>query len=151
METVLLIAGLVGIGFALNWARDKFWKTANRNVLFRGQHRKGRELVDTPVLLDSALAPEELHKRVVEKVAAPSAPRNAVYPTVYLANATPTQLTYVCGTKLQSIFTVALDIIALPSGSQLRWAVPKWTEADGLVAQISQLEELQRSIVNAVH
>ncbi len=149
METILVIAVLIGVGLVLNWLRNSFWRAANRKVLLRGQHRRGRELVTDAITAESEHEPETLRERVISEVAAPTEPKNAVYPTIYLAEQTPQMLTFVCGTRMQTVFTALVAIQEVGDGSRLHFSVPSWTESDGIVAQLSQLEELKEQVFAA--
>lgn len=149
MEIVLTIAVLIGIGFVINWAKDGLWKQANQKVLFRGQHARGKTAVGEPTTITTNREPAEVVSRIVEQIAAPDAPRNAVYPTVYLAGRGERALKYVCGSRIQDLFTVMVQVDEHQDGSLVKVVVPSWTESDGLVAQLKELEQLRDSIVAA--
>ncbi len=146
---MLILAALVGVGLVLHWLRGAFAKTVNRNVVLRGQHRRGQQLVSAPITVASEHELSALSARVLGHVDVPAKPRNAVYPTIYLAEQTPQTLTFICGTRLQTLFTARVDIQEDGEGSLLHFSVPSWTEADGIVAQLSQLEELKEKVVSA--
>ncbi|MBU4213613.1 MAG: hypothetical protein KJ792_03045 [Actinobacteria bacterium] len=147
MGTVIGIVVLLGVGWLIVMARDRFWKGANQHVLARNQHLEGQQLTHERLVIGSAADPDALQDAIVRGLALPYDKPAAVHAELFQGPVTPGYVQFCSGTKIMTVFTAGMRIESSGAGgSTLTYQVEKWTLSDGIVAQIPQLKFLRRHI-----
>lgn len=148
---VAVIAVLAGAGWVISKLRDALWRGVNQNVLQRRSHTSGQELVTSPLEFTSTLPASEILRAVTDAVALPVGPQSRVLGDLYIDEVTRDSIAFASGSRLGVSFRSRLVLTEDDGTTSGHYQVTNWTESDGIVSDITQMNYLRRKIGNALH
>jgi hypothetical protein len=151
MEAILLIAVVVGIYFVYQKLTDKASKTITQQVLLRGSHKRGQKAVHTGLEFSAPNSEaDELTTKVRIHLDLPTTP-SGVMGKPYLSGTSAHGLAISIGNRFaESAELVFAAEPASGGGCEGFFAVKHWTETEGIVSAIQEIERLQALVREAV-
>jgi len=147
---VVAFAAIFTVMWLIRKGTNAAWKQANQKVLFRGSHQEGQNLVSTAVNIDTAASAADVSRAVRAGVDLPEGVQSAVLGQLYIETATDDTVAFVMGSKVGSSFRSVLHLV--PNGDRTRgaYAIVNWTESDGIVSNIKEMQFLERRIRESI-
>lgn len=157
MDTLLGLLVLAGLVVAVwGWHRLKAAarKKLNTTVFQRKNHTLGQQLTGEVLTFTSSRSPAELVSAVRRRLDLPQS--SGPLPRLYIADGAENGLAFVQGSKFGDNFRAELVVDpAEPAsdGAQSKGvlAVLHWTEVDGIVGHVDDLDYLRRAVETAIH
>jgi hypothetical protein len=146
MWTIVAIIVFVVVGLVVNYLRGQARKALAQNVFSRGNHARGQSATTEIITFHAPQTPADIVGYVVQTLAlATVAP--PVVARLHLVGADERSAIFAFGNKFSESFRSAFVVDALPTGgSSAAYTVLTWTEGDGIVAGIPEMELLANSI-----
>lgn len=148
METLLVIAGLIAVGWGWYRLKAAARKKLNKDVFQRKEHALGQRITGERLTFTSELAAADILTAV--RVRLDLAETRPPLPRLYLAGADDEGLVFAQGSKLGDSFQAVLAAESTDSGCHGEFAVLTWTEADGIVGHLDDLEYLRGAVEKAI-
>jgi hypothetical protein len=150
-----LLGGVLGLGalFTVVWLIVKAQAGASRAVnraVFRSKHEQGQDQVSRTMSIKSAGNQTQTMNAIVSRVNAYQEPPTLV-PGLYLASRRTDYVVIRYGSKVSDSFEATVSLTdAGDEGCFGQFLITKWTESDGLVANVDQMTRLRDRITHAI-
>ncbi len=135
--------------WGLQWIRQQANKGINRAV-FHNRHKRGQTQIRNTVKFHTSVTPVQVLSAIKTSVNAQPA-AHPVIARLYLLAEAGDGVAFAFGSKLGESFRVLVQVSKTEDGGTKGIAhVTNWTEIDGLVSNVNQLEKLFQDIAAGV-
>ncbi len=148
IQGILGLAVFLAFGWVLTKMGDGVMKGLNRSVLSMGEHKEGQQARHTFTALTSATVSDIAHN-LTNYVAAVDAPLGGTA-VLYEKERTDEHVVYVYGGKSALRFAAVMLFGAQDGMTKVEFAVPRWTEEDGLTVDLDVLKRLRKQVEAAL-
>lgn len=143
---VLVVLGFIGLSILGGYLRSQANKALSRHVLQRGEHARGQQLTREVIEFTVPVAPEMLISTVVSRLGLPTEAPGAFLGKLYIERVQADAVVFAFGNKLSQSFRSALTAESRGAGCVGSYTVANWTEGDGIVAGLSEMEILANTV-----
>lgn len=143
---VLIVLGGIGLSILFGYLRSQANKALSRHVLQRGEHARGQQLTNEVIEFTVPVAPDVLIGTVVARLGLPAEAPGAFLGKLYIERVQADAVVFAFGNKLSQSFRSALTAESRGAGCVGSYTVINWTEGDGIVAGLSEMEILANTV-----
>jgi hypothetical protein len=146
---IVLLAGLLFVGWLWNKGKEAAWKAANQKVLMRRAHRQGQSAVSEALAFVTAASPAQVVAQI-RGFGWPERAESAVLTNLYVQSITEREVVFASGNRLAHSFRSRLTLEVAEGRTSGVYRVIEWKEGDGIVGDFTQMQVIADRLRSAV-